>query len=608
MCILVASVTQVTSAGAVVQQPGATPQLFLRGDSLFKARCAACHGAAVLRAPDRARLAALGRPEILNGLNNGTMRPMSEGLTDLQLYAIATFLSPPAKEAAPPVDPPPCAGSPPFVVRPGDWPRWGRNLANWREQPDPGFTAVATPTLKVKWAFAYYGAQYGQPTVAGGRVFLISQRGNAYALDAATGCVVWRYDGPHSRTGIAVGALTGSPSGFAAFWGGAHNMVYAVDAVDGKLIWKQSVQAHSLGILTGAPVLYRDRLYVPLSSYEELTASAGMYSCCTFRGGVVAVDASTGAILWTAYTISRAPAPSHKNAWGGQMYGPAGGAVWSAPTVDTARGVLYVASGDSYTDVKDDGSDAIVAIDLATGVVKWRTQVTPDDNYLSGCELRALVNCPTSLGHDFDFGAPPILVPLSNGTDILVAGQKSGAVYGLNPDSGRVVWKTQVGTGGSLGGVEWGMASDGTRVYVANADAYMPSPPGRPGLAALDPATGRELWFTPSPPLTCGWTGGAACLHGVSAPPMVIPGMVLAGDLNGRLRAYSAETGKVVWEFDTGGQTYGTINGVPAQAGGPIDAAGPVVAEGMLYVLSGRLGFHGGLPTNALLAFSVDAY
>jgi polyvinyl alcohol dehydrogenase (cytochrome) len=147
------------------------------------------------------------------------------------------------------------------------------------------------------------------------------------------------------------------------------------------------------------------------------------------------------------------------------------------------------------------------------------TQVTADDNYLSGWEVLALVNCPTPLGHDVDFGAPPVLVPFSKGADILVAGQKSGAVFGR---TAGVVWKTQVSAGGPLGGVEWG---DGARLYMANADAFVPSPPGRPGLAALDPANRRELWFTPSPPIACDWTGGAACLHGISAPPLVMPGL-----------------------------------------------------------------------------------
>jgi polyvinyl alcohol dehydrogenase (cytochrome) len=287
------------------------------------------------------------------------------------------------------------------------------------------------------------------------------------------------------------------------------------------------------------------------------------------------------------------------------MLGPAGAAVWSAPTIDATRGVLFVTTGDSYTDVEENGSDAIVAMDLTTGAVKWKTQVTADDNYLSGCEARPFVNCPSPLGHDFDFGASPMLVKRPAGRDILIAGQKSGIVYGIEPGSGRILWKTKVGEGGPLGGIEWGMATDGTRLYVANADAFMPSPPGRPGLFALDPASGRQLWFTPSPHLECGWTGGAPCLNGVSAPPTAIPGLVIAGDMNGRLRAYNSSDGRVVWMTDTGSSTYKTVNDVQ-HAGGNIDGPGPVVAGGMLYTMSGYLESLGGAATSVLLAFSVD--
>src|SRR5260221_10628456 len=194
------------------------------------------------------------------------------------------------------------------------------------------------------------------------------------------------------------------------------------------------------------------------------------------------------------------------------MYGPAGAAVWSAPTIDTRRGRLYFATGDSYTDVTEGGSDAVVAVDLASGRVLWRRQVTERDNSLSGCAPgRKLVNCPNTLGHDYDFGASPVLVPLANGHDILVAGQKSGAVFGIDPGSGAVLWHTQVGVGGFLGGIEWGMASDGKRVYVANSDVLAQG--ARSGLFALDPATGRDLWYTPSPRVECSWARETPCFN-----------------------------------------------------------------------------------------------
>ena len=153
-------------------------------------------------------------------------------------------------------------------------------------------------------------------------------------------------------------------------------MAYALDAADGKLIWKTQVETHPFTVLTGAPVLQGDRLYVPLSSFEELSGFIPNHPCCTFRGGVAALDAATGAIAWKTSAIAAAPGPSHKNSVGEQMYGPAGAAIWSAPTIDSSRRLLFVATGNSYTDVKEDGSDAVIAMDLATGRIRWKTQVT----------------------------------------------------------------------------------------------------------------------------------------------------------------------------------------------------------------------------------------
>jgi polyvinyl alcohol dehydrogenase (cytochrome) len=601
---LVAGVVAAAAEGAA---PTTAAQAAQQGEPLFKAHCASCHDPAVGRAPDRTQLDRMGTLEVLNALLNGSMRPMAQGMTTLQLGEIAAYVSPAKKEAAvpPPPDPPKCGKVPPFSPRKGDWSAWGLDAANRRDQTAGGIAAGDVPRLKVKWSFALAGGKEGQPTVVGGRVFIASFQGNAYALDAATGCLIWRIDGAHSRTAIAIAPLAASPSGWAAFYGDQAKVEHAVDAADGKPIWSSDkLETHPLAILTGAPVVAAGRVYQPTSSFEELTASAAPYPCCTFRGSVVALDAATGKLVWKTPAISQAPAPTRKNSAGTQMFGPAGGAIWSAPTIDAKRGVLYVATGDSYTDAAQDGADAVVAMDLASGQVKWRTQVTVGDNYLSGCETTPLVNCPKDLGHDFDFGAPPVLARLPGGGEILLAGQKSGTVYGLDPATGRVLWKTQAGAGGPLGGVEWGMANDGARLYVGVADAFMASPPGKPGLDALDPATGRQLWATPSPHLPCALTG-FPCLNGVSAAPTVAGGVVFAGDMSGRLRAYAAASGKVLWEVDTGAAIYATVNGVSAP-GGNIDGPGPVLVDGRLFVMSGYQSSLGGPSTSVLAVYSVD--
>ncbi len=577
-----------------------------RGEAIFQTACAQCHDPAVGRAPGRRQLASFAPLDIVHSLTSGTMQPMAAELGDTDIRAVATYLTGRQSSAVATVaaDPPPCPNPGAFTMTAGSWNGWSIAPRNWRYQPDPGLTAAEIPRLKVKWAFNYPGGNYG---IVGGRLFLTSRGGAVYSLDARTGCLYWRFArSTPSRTTVSVGPLPGvAPGGYAAYFGDTSGNVYAVDAAAGALLWKSQVDSHPRAMLTGSPVLFKDRLYVPVSSYEEGVASQPGYSCCTFRGSVVALEVATGKAIWKAFAIDRAPAPSGKNSAGTQMYGPAGAAVWSAPTIDAKRGRLYFATGNSYTDVKEEGSDAIIAVDLASGRVIWRRQVTERDNDLSGCTSgRHLVNCPEIHGHDYDFGASPILLPLSNGQDILVAGQKSGMVFGIDPVSGAVLWSTQVGVGGFLGGIQWGMATDGQKLYVANSDLFV-SENGRPGLFALDPATGKDIWYTPSPKIDCSWTG-APCFNAQSAAPFAIPGVIFAGTTDGHDRAYAATDGRILWDFDTAYGTYSTINGVAGQTGGPIDVSSGSLANGMLYVISGYRGILGGGSNNVLLAFSID--
>lgn len=503
-------------------------------------------------------------------------------------------------------DPPRCNSPGPFSLEGSAWNGWG-GVRNWRMQHDPGFAPAEVSRLKLKWALAYGGGKYGQPTVVGGRLFLTSSSGVVYSLDAQTGCLIWRFaQSTPSRTTVSVGRVRGGAgSGYAAYFGDLGTNVYAADAETGALLWKTRVDEHPRAVLTGAPLLFEDRLYVPVSSWEEGVASLAQYSCCTFQGAIVALDASTGRLVWKASAMERAPQPIGRNSAGTPKYGPAGGAVWSAPTMDAKRRRLYFATGNSYTDAPQSGADAVIAVDLANGAVRWRRQMTLNDNSLSGCARgRRLVNCPSTLGDDYDFGASTILLTLPSGKDILLAGQKSGAVFGIDPDGGTILWRTQVGVGGFLGGVEWGMASDGTRLYIANADV-LTAVSGRPGLFALDPATGKDIWYTPSPRVGCAWSG-SPCFSAQSAAPSLIPGIIFAGSTDGHERAYSSVNGAVLWDFDTAGRTYRTINGVAAQGGGAIDVSSGTLADGMLFVGSGYLGNLGGSASDVLLAFSID--
>ena len=576
------------------------------GESLFKARCASCHDPATERAPPKVALARRFPDDIATALKTGVMQPMAAGLSDEDIHAIATYLGADGmtEQAG---DPPACARSGKFSLSGPGWNGWSIDARNSRFQPDPGLSNANVSRLKVKWSMTYTGGRYGQPIIVGGRLFLTSSSGRIYSLDAKTGCMYWRFDADAGvRTTPIIGRLKGgAPSGYLMFFGDFQRNVYALDAASGKLQWKMNIERHPRSVLTGAPVLYQGLLYVPLSSWEETAGGVGSYGCCTARGGLAALDAKDGRLVWKTYAIEQEPQPTVKNAAGTQMYGPAGAAVWSAPTIDAKRRQVYVGTGDTYTDVKENGSDAIMALDLASGKVKWRNQVTENDSFLMGCNRGGIVNCPTVLGPDHDFGASPILFTLPNGKDIILAGQKSGVVFGMDPDNeGRTIWRNKVGNGGALGGIEWGMAADAKRLYVAVADLGLPPPKGKAGLFALDPATGDQQWYTAAPKVNCSYSG--RCLLGQSAAPTVIPGLVLSTTIDGHLRAYNANDGKIVWDFDTAAQKYQTINGVKDQSGGSLDVAGPVLAGGLMYIISGYAGALGGAPDNVLLVFSVD--
>ncbi len=583
------------------------------GQALFKERCATCHDPAVDRAPSREQLAQRWPDDIARSLKTGVMQPMAAGLSDAQIGAIANYLTggrPAGPSPFAQVDPPKCAVAKPFSMRGAGWNGWGTDARNHRYQANGGLKASDVPRLKVKWAFTYIGARYSQPIVVGGRLFMTSGSGTVYAFDAKSGCYYWRYEaGAGVRTTPVIGANPKSKSGYAIYFGDYARNYHALDAASGAVLWKTRVEDHPRGVLSGSPVLYKGRLIVPLSSWEEVTGPTATYPCCSARGAVASLDAPTGKLIWKTYMIEETPRPIRKNAAGTQMFGPAGAAIWSTPTIDAKRNAIYVGTGNSYTEVPTGSTDAIVALDAETGAIRWKNQVTETDNYNMGCYgPRPGINCPLGeQGPDHDFGASPVLVSLRGGKDMLLAGQKSGVVYGLDPDaSGKVVWKNKIGLGGALGGVEFGMATDGATAFVGIADAVGQGPDHKPGLYALDPATGQVVWAMPSPKVPCGWTGGSRCVNGNSAAPIVIPGAVIAGTIDGHMRAYDPKTGQIVWDFDSAGQKYDTINGVKGQGGGAVDAGGGVVAEGMLFMMSGYVANMGGYPNNVLLALSVD--
>jgi polyvinyl alcohol dehydrogenase (cytochrome) len=585
------------------------------GARVYQARCASCHDKPVERAPSRQALADLTAAQVRAVLSEGIMRPMSEGLSILEVVSVSSYLGQRKAGSAGGVtfEAPLCKQpAAPLTVNDSDWNGWGREGTQHRFQPAPGLKASQLRRLKLKWTMSYAGGRTGQATVVGGRVFFNTSSGAVYSLDARTGCAYWRFDAESAtRSTIVIGALPGSEPGavgkprYAAYFTDWTRSTYAVDAETGALLWKTRVDEQNGVQMTGSPTLHDGVLYVPVSSAEEALAMADDYECCKFRGAVVAVNAIDGSVLWKTYMTPEPAKPFRKNTKGVQMYGPAGAAIWSAPTIDARRGLVYVATGDSYTDVELPLSDAIVAMDLKTGDIRWAHQLTKGDNYIIGCSgARRRANCPTVVGPDYDFGASPILHTLPGGRQLILLGQKSSEVYALDPDAqGALVWKHRLSSGGSLGGIEFSIVADTANVYAPVADIFSATKDPKPGISAFRIADGKHLWTTPSPALPCHWQT-RYCHPALSQAASAIPGAVFAGAMNGRFRAYSAKTGKVIWEYDTGGSEVTTVSGRPAR-GSVMDGAGPTIANGMVYVTSGYQG-RSGTPGQVLMAFSID--
>ncbi len=541
------------------------------------------------------------------------MISMAIRLSTAERRALAEFISgkpigqplvttPPAKAMCP-------GASGAFTLDGAMWTGWGSNEGNTRFQSAAGISPADVPRLKVKWAFAFPGdiQANSQPTIAGGRVFVGSPGGNVYSLDANTGCVHWFFSAEAGvRTAVTL-ARAGSSN--LAFFGDAKANVYAVDANTGKQLWKTKADAFPVAGITSSPVFSNGRIYIGIRSGEEGSGADPLYECCRFRGSVVALDAQTGKQVWKTYLVDQ-PKRTTKNKAGAQLWGPSGVPVWSTPVIDARKNAVYVTTGNNYTDPTTRLSDAFLALDLNSGKILWSRQMTQKDAYTAACRLPDKTNCAASNGPDFDFGSSPILVALANGKRALVAGQKSGVVYAVDPDNqGELLWQTRVGKGGTAGGVQWGSAADQNNVYVAVSDigrimlTYSTLTDADPklggGMFALRLDNGERVWYTAPEP--CG--DRPRCSPAQSAAVTAIPGVAFSGSVDGHLRAYATAGGKVVWDFDTA-RTYETVNGVPGH-GGALDGPGPAIADGMLFVNSGYP-TSGGMSGNVLLAFSVD--
>ena len=584
---------------AATAQPPQPPA----GDAVFARACASCHQAGQTAVPPPDALRAYTPEAIVNALTNGKMAVQGATLTTPDRIAVAQFLTGRAFAASARRSNQCTAATPATDPLQGPrWMAWGGDTTNTRYAAQGGLAAQDLPRLKLKWAFAYEGATSArvQPALAGGKLFAASDNGELHALDPKTGCTYWTYKAELGvRSALSVWPYrSGNATRYAVLFGDSKANVYAVDAVTGQLVWKRKADDHPNAAITGAIAVADGKAFVPIQGLgEETSAGRGDNKCCTFRGNLTALDVNTGAPLWKTYTIDE-PKPRGKNSRNGtEAFGPAGGSIWSSPTVDTARRSVYFATGNGYADPVQPMTDSVVAVDMQSGKVKWFYQGLKDDSWLGGCPATSDGNgCPAVMGPDHDFSAAPMLATIE-GRQLIVIPQKSGVAHAINPDTGALVWQYRFGTGDALGG-QYGGSVDGRQAYFGNGSYRSPTPGG---VRAVRGGTGQEAWNVPAQPALC--AGQPRCNTSQAGAATAIPGAVLVGSIDGGLRAYAADDGTILWQFDTN-RTFDTVNGAVG-TGASIDGSPLIVGGGMIFVNSG----YGGIaarPGNVLLAFGVD--
>jgi polyvinyl alcohol dehydrogenase (cytochrome) len=496
------------------------------------------------------------------------------------------------------------------------WPQFGQNNLNTANNIlETTISPSSAPELKIKWKFTTKGDVSARPAVVEGVVFFPDWGGYLWAVNAASGKAIWGKKLASYVTNPSTGKGYSSPVYARATPAVSNGVIYlgleaasgyflAIEASTGNLLWKTRVETVDPdAMITASASVANGVVYVGVTSSQEGIPGGGPK---TARGSVVALDAASGKIVWKTYMTTA---------------GYTGAPVWgSSPVVDLARGTLFVSTGDNYSaptdpeylkcihsgglpsDCQSDNNhaDSIVALSLKNGAVKWahRLQDWPEEASHSGSDFFNLActhgepGCPTPAGPDFDFGSAPNEITYSTSSGpktILGAGQKSGIYYALDPDSGELLWQTQVGPGSRLGGIMWGSAADGQRIYVAISNLEKNSYAGGTAgsWAALNPANGKILWQAPDPYSAMGF-GPVTVANGVLFVPS---SATKATDCN--MIALDAATGKALWSFAPGASTI----------------AGAAVVNGVVYWGTGYTHipiseFTGGV--NAFYAFSID--
>ncbi|HEY0686492.1 MAG TPA: PQQ-binding-like beta-propeller repeat protein [Steroidobacter sp.] len=593
------------------------------GKAVYEQSCAACHNQPeATRAPSLDTLKAMRYQTILYALNEGKMKVQASLLNATQKAAVIDYLV--GREATSdewltssmcgPERRTAKLDGPATVTGFGFDPKNHRQLS----ASQAGLRTADMRNLELAWAMGFPKATQmrSQPAIVGSTLFLpVADAQRLFAIDiSAQPCVQWVYSHETPlRTSAAFGQL---PNGRkVVVFSDIASKVHMLDAATGQLLWIEYVGLYPLSLTTGTPAIHGDRVYVPISQYEISLGGNNDHECCRTHGAVTALDATTGKKIWTAHTMEEAK-PVRDRGDGKMIYGPSGAPIWTSPAIDAKRGVLYVGTGEATSEPAAPTTDAILAIDLKDGRIRWSFQATENDIFLTACARnRNGLNCPKNSVHrDVDFGASVIIAQRADGSDVLLAGQKSGTLWALDPDrDGKLLWRQDFGEGSPLGGIHWGIAYDGTRVFAPINRPYASFTAKtfgsqKPGLHAVRVDNGAVEWtYTATPDCT----GKRAELVkacetniGFSGAPTVIDGAVISGSLDGFLHAFDAKTGELLFKFDTA-RAFDTFNGVTA-TGGSIDNATIVAANGMLFVSSGY-GLFGQMPGNVLLAFRPKA-
>ena len=587
----------------------------LPGKTLYIEHCAGCHEAQVYKAPHTTWLELMSPQVLYRSITEGIMQSQAAHLSDGDKQHIVEYITQMRlgdPDAGPEVAWCDASASIFTSLDESQLTGWGHDTRRYVSSEAAGFDRSQIADLELKWGFGFPASTRArsQPNIAMGAVFVGSQDGTVYAFDLETGCVRWTYAArAEVRTGITLGKR-GPDNAATAYFGDIIANLYAVDATTGELVWQTSPDEHHSATLTGTPAYAAGKLYVPVSSLEVVTAANPEYACCTFRGHVMAVDAGDGSVIWDSYAIPNPPASVGITSVGTDMLGPSGAPVWTSPTVDVDKNLLIFGTGENYSSPADTNSDAVIAVALDTGERLWSRQTFPGDAWNVACMMADNPNCPEEDGPDYDQASSPLLVDIGEGKTVVVAGQKDGRVFALDWETGqKKLWEVKLGRGSIQGGVHFGMAADGTTVYVPINDMndtrngeWLDPELARPGVSAVNAVTGEVLWSHVQENV-CG-EGRPFCDPGVSAAVTATDGAVIAGHLDGIIRIYDRDSGEIIWSYNTTTPVTGT-NGVVAQGGG-MSGSGPALGAGHMVINSGY-GLYNHEAGNALLVFAPKA-